>query len=301
MPRNLDTRLLRTFVTISRRSTMTAAAHALHLTQGAISQQIKRLEECFGQRLFDRSQGRLKLTAAGERLLEGAEQLVRLNDRIWTDMSGSVFAGVLRVGAPSDLVSTYLARIFKAFSQRYPHIEIVLVNLASVELSAALLDGRVDIAVIEQPTSEPSGECLHIEPLAWVGAIGGNAYLKRPLAVSFVSEACVFRPALFDALTQHEIAWRTVFENGDIEATKATVRMDMAVTAWLASTVPADLQILRSAQGLPTLPDFAVALHLPPSGTTPLVDEMAHFIRSGFLDAQSIGDGMLSGTTGRAA
>ena len=165
MPRNLDTSLLRTFVTVSRRSTMTAAAHALHLTQGAISQQIKRLEECLGQRLFDRSQGRLKLTVAGERLLERAEQLVRLNDRIWDDMSGPLFAGVLRVGAPSDLVGTYLAGIFKAFAHHYPHVEIVLVNLASVELSAALLDGRVDIAVIEQPASEPGGERLRIEPL----------------------------------------------------------------------------------------------------------------------------------------
>ncbi|WP_175700638.1 LysR family transcriptional regulator [Burkholderia ambifaria] len=302
MPRNLDTSLLRTFVTVSRRSTMTAAAHALHLTQGAISQQIKRLEECFGQRLFDRSQGRLKLTAAGERLLERAEQLVRLNDRILDDMSEPVFAGVLRVGAPSDLVGTYLAGIFKAFAHHYPHVEIVLVNLASVELSAALLDGRVDIAVIEQPASEPGGECLRIEPLAWVGAVGGNAHLKRPLAVSIVSDACVFRPALFDALTQHEIAWRTVFENGDIEATKATVRMDMAVTAWLASTVPSDLQTLRPAQGLPTLPDFAVTLHLPPSGTTPLVEEMANFIRNGFLHAPSVGDGrLLSGAADRAA
>ncbi|WP_249744830.1 hypothetical protein [Burkholderia pyrrocinia] len=142
----------------------------------------------------------------------------------------------------------------------------MLVNLASVELVAALLGGKVDIAVVEQAASEPGGECLRTERLMWVGASGGNAYMKRPLAVSIVSDACVFRPALFDAPTKRGIAWRTVFENGDIEATKATVRLDMAVTAWFASTVPADLQILPLPAGLPELPDFAVTLHLPPSG-----------------------------------
>ncbi|MGS0894412.1 LysR family transcriptional regulator [Burkholderia stagnalis] len=301
MPRNLDTSLLRTFVTVARRSSMTAAARALHLTQGAISQQIKRLEECFGERMFDRTQGRLKLTAAGERLLEQAEQLVRLNDRIWTDMNSAAFSGVIRVGAPSDLVGTYLAGIFKAFAQHCAHVEITLVNLASVELSAALRDGRVDLAVIEQAASEPGGERLRIEPLVWVGAAGGRAYMKRPLAVSIVSNACVFRPVLFDVLTKRDIPWRTVFENGDIEATKATVRMDMAVTAWLASTVPADLQIVPSPAGLPELPDFAVTLHLPSSSTTPLIDEMANFIRNGFLNAPSLYDGILSGAADRAA
>ncbi|WP_254615130.1 hypothetical protein [Burkholderia pyrrocinia] len=67
----------------------------------------------------------------------------------------------------------------------------MLVNLASVELVAALLGGKVDIAVVEQAASEPGGECLRTERLMWVGASGGNAYMKRPLAVSIVSDACV--------------------------------------------------------------------------------------------------------------
>lgn len=301
MPRNLDTSLLRTFVTVARRSSMTAAAHALHLTQGAISQQIKRLEECFGQKMFDRVQGRLKLTGAGERLLEQAEQLVRLNDRIWTDMNGAAFSGVIRVGAPSDLVGTYLAGIFKSFAHSFPHVEIALVSLPSIELAAALADGQLDLAVIEQAASEPGGECLRTERLVWVGASGGSAYMKRPLAVSIVSDACVFRPALLDALAKRDIAWRTVFENGDIEATMATVRMDMAVTAWLASTVPADLQIVPSPMGLPALPDFSITLHVAPSGATPLAEEMANFIRRGFLAASTIYAGARGSRGDRAA
>ena len=54
MLRNLDTALVRTFVTVADKASMTAAANALHLTQGAVSQQIKRLEEALGCSLFER-------------------------------------------------------------------------------------------------------------------------------------------------------------------------------------------------------------------------------------------------------
>ena len=55
MIRNLDTALMRAFVTVADAASMTAAAEALHLTQAAVSQQIKRLEDGFGPTLFDRA------------------------------------------------------------------------------------------------------------------------------------------------------------------------------------------------------------------------------------------------------
>ena len=69
MNSNLDTALIRSFVTVAETSSMTAAANALHLTQGAVSQQIKRLENAFGCALFERDRRGLTLTNAGERLL----------------------------------------------------------------------------------------------------------------------------------------------------------------------------------------------------------------------------------------
>ncbi|SIO63648.1 LysR substrate-binding domain-containing protein [Paraburkholderia phenazinium] len=285
MPRNLDTSLLRTFVTVARGASMTTAAHALHVTQGAVSQQIKRLESCLGLALFERARSGLKLTEAGERLLDNAERLIELNDRIWTDMRGTAFAGEVRIGVPYDLVDGWLAGILKSFAQRYPQVELSLVCLASPQLLGALNAGEVDLAIVEQRVGEPGGECLRVEPLQWVGAPGGSAYLKRPLAVSIVSDTCAFRPAIFDALRLHGVPWRTVFENANLDATRATVRMDMAVTAWLDSTVPADLQVLPREAGLPSLPEFAIHLHLPAVPLAAPVQEMVRFIREGFAAA----------------
>ena len=65
MIRNLDTALVRTFVTVADKASMTAAANALHLTQGAVSQQVKRLEETLGCSLFERDRRGLRLTRSG--------------------------------------------------------------------------------------------------------------------------------------------------------------------------------------------------------------------------------------------
>ena len=101
------------------------------------------------------------------------------------------------------------------------------------------------------------------------------------MPVSMVADTCAFRPAVLTALDHQERAWRTVFESGNIEATTATVRADLAVTAWLACTVPPGLDILTSASGLPDLPAFAVTLHLPAAGATAAAAEMARHIRDG--------------------
>src|SRR4051794_41256560 len=69
MPRNLDTVLVRSFVAVAETGGTTRAAAVLHLTQSAVSQQIKRLEEGLGCELFRRDRKRMRLTEAGGRLL----------------------------------------------------------------------------------------------------------------------------------------------------------------------------------------------------------------------------------------
>ena len=74
--------------------------------------------------------------------------------------------------------------------------------------------------------------------------------------------------------------------NGNIDATTATVRSDLAVTTWLASTVPADLDILSADPELPALPNFSINLHLPKHGVEPAAHEFARHIRDGLARRQ---------------
>lgn len=280
--RNLDIELLRAFVAVADHGSMTVAGNVLHLTQSAISQQIMRLERRLGQELFRRERRGLKLTAAGDRLLPKARRLIGLNDEIWTEMTARC-EGALRLGVPYDLVGTSLAPVLKRFAEARPLVEISLVCAASPALLAALERGEVDIALVEEPLGAHGGECLGIERLVWVGARAGNAHRKRPLPLSLVAEGCAFRPAVTAALEAQGYDWRSVFENGNLDATTATVRTDLAITAWLACTVPAELDILGPEDGLPELPPFAITLHLPRSQPSEAALELARHLRGGLL------------------
>lgn len=286
MARNLDIDLVRTFVAVADHSSMTAAANARYLTQGAISQQIRRLEDMLGSRLFERDRRGLRLTRSGEQLLARSRPLLALNDDIWSAMTEGAVAGKVRLGLPYDLVGPCLAPVIKDFAAAHPQVDISLICAASPELLAALASGEVDLIVVEEPVGATDGECLRVERLVWVGARNGGAYLKTPLPVSMVADTCAFRPAVLAALENQRRTWRTVFENGNIEATTATVRADLAVTAWLISTVPADLEILKGDKAPSDLPPFAINLHLPKSNPTRQATELARYLRDGLSRLQ---------------
>jgi DNA-binding transcriptional LysR family regulator len=278
MSRNLDLDLVRTFVAVADSGSMTVAANLLHMTQGAVSQQVKRLEDVLDCLLFVRKTRRLELSRQGELFLVKARKLLRLNDEIWADMSTQPLRGALRVGVPYDLV-TRLAPAMKTFAEANPHVDISLVCGASPELSEAVDNGRLDVSLVEYVASEAEGEVVCIEPLVWVKGRASDAWQKRPLPLSMVDERCAFRPVVLGALADAGIAWRTVFESGNIEATAATVRAGLAITAWLVSTVPADLETLTPrVAGLPALPPFAICLRLPAT-VQPAAQEFARHVR----------------------
>ncbi|MFJ6323748.1 MULTISPECIES: LysR family transcriptional regulator [unclassified Rhizobium] len=283
MTRNFDIALIRTFAAVADQGSMTIAANMLHMTQGAVSQQIKRLEEMLGCVLFERDKRGLRLTEAGERLLGNGRRLLMLNDDIWADMTGRTVQGSVRLGVPYDLVGATLAPVIKSYTTRHPQVEISLVCASSPELLEKLDKGAIDLCVVEEPFGLSQGECLAVERLVWVGAKGGVAYRKVPLPISMVADTCAFRSSVFAALSNGGRRWRTMFENGNIEATTATVRTDLAVTAWLASTVPTDLDILSVADGLPELPVFSINLHLPRGEATPAALELARHVRDGLV------------------
>lgn len=279
--RNLDIGLLRAFASVADHRSMTAASRVLNLTQGAISQQIARLETWTGSTLLVRDRRGVRLTPSGERLLAKARRLLALNDEIWTDITCGTIHGTVRLGVPYDLVGASFAPVLKAYAEACPQVELSLSCGSSTDLARDLASGQLDLAVLEEPVGPSSGECLAVDRLVWAGAKGGTAHAKNPLPISMVAETCVFRPAVLAALQRQHRDWRTVFESGSLDATLATVRTDLAVSAWLESTIPADLDILAPETGLPDLPAFAITLHVPDRPSTPAASELARCIRDG--------------------
>jgi DNA-binding transcriptional LysR family regulator len=283
MVRNIDTALLRAFIGVAETGGMTAAANLLNLTQAAVSQQIKRLEDAFEAQLFERDRRGLRLTGAGERLFAKAKRMLALNDDIWSEMTTPIYVGQVRLGIPFDIVSGFLPPVLKAFAQAYPKIMISLDCRPSVYLLESLDAGEINLAVTTELGCRPHGESLVMDRLVWAGAKGGNAHRQRPLPLSLGSESCAFRPPILKALTEAGIDWRPVSEISNLDAMNATVQTDLAVGALLSSTVPANLEILGPASGLPLLPQFSINLYLPKTGASPVAAELARYIRDGFM------------------
>lgn len=278
MVRNLDLALVRTFVTVADCGSMTIAANLLYMTQGAVSQQVKRLEDSLDALLFTRKARKLELSRHGEQFISKARQMLRLNDEILSEMTSHSLQCTLRVGVPYDLV-TPLGPVLKAFAETHPQVEIMLHCAASPALHEAVKSGLVDLALVEYLADEAQGDLIRVEPLVWVKSTDSDLLAKRPLPLSMVDEKCAFRSSVLGALDAAGIAWRTVFESGSIEATAATVRANLAITTWLASTVPADLEIVSPGiSGLPSLPSFAICLQLP-INTQPAGIEFARYAK----------------------
>lgn len=279
MARNFDLAVLRAFVAAAERASITSAANALNLTQGAVSQQVRRLETDLGIRLLDRGRTGVRPTADGERFLGKARQLIALHDQIWIEMAPQRVEGRVRLGVPLDLARICIEGPLKRYSMQHPTVELSLACASSPDLLEALSKGELDLAIAQEPVRAAAGESLAIERLVWVGARGGLAHTRDPLPVSIADETCAFRPALLDALRAQKRPWRTVFEDKGLDATLASVGADLAIAASLESLVPTNLAVLGRASGLPPLPAFSVNLHLAPGRIARAVEEMARELR----------------------
>lgn len=279
MIRNLDISLVRAFVEVARTGSMTRAADYLALTQGAVSQKIKRLEENLQCTLFTRSHHAMTLTRDGEKLFGLSEKYLAANDEIWETMTTPAIRGDVRLGIPHDLVSSYLPLALDGFAAENPSIDISLVTGTSPDLLSGLQGGKIDVAIVEELTGEGGGHLLALEPLVWISGRASSTHRKRPLPLSMVGDDCAFRRPVNAALDKAGISWVYQFEHGTNDATMAVVQSGLALSVSLASAVPSGLVVLGEASGLPPLPDFAVNLYVTPKQPSEAARELARHIR----------------------
>lgn len=281
MPRNLDIALLRSFLAVVGTGGVTHAAAVLAVSQAAVSQQIKRLEELLGQRLFERQGRRLVLAPAGERLVAQARHLVTQNDDLLAAMRAPAFEGEVRLGVPYDIIASIVPPILRGFARAQPRVRVSLVCEDSQVVREALRSGGVDLALTTETECGRHGETLRTDRLVWVGAVGGDAHLKDPLPVSLGAPTCVFRPVAIEALGKARRDWRPVCEVSRLEPVYAVLEAGLAVAPLLRSSVPDRFEILGREARLPSLPEFRINLYAP-SGLGPAARDLAEHVRAAF-------------------
>src|SRR5213593_3151226 len=146
----LETRHLRLVAAVAEHGTLTRARRVLHLTQSGLSRQLLDLETRLGLPLFHRLGKRMVPTPAGERLLAAARrtlpQLGDVEEELRRLAGGR--AAILRVSTECYTCYHWLARVLARFERRFPGVDVQIVAEVTHHPVPALLDGRIDLAII---------------------------------------------------------------------------------------------------------------------------------------------------------
>ena len=257
---NLDLGTLRSFVTIADSGSMTRAASRLFMTQSAISMQIKRLESSLGLSVFDRSSQGMKPTIEGEQLLQYANQMLALNDEAMGRLTSPDYEGVIRLGAPSDVIYPHVPSAIREYSRDFPRVQIKLSASRTSLLREQFDLGQQDVILTTEPEPGPGGRIINTQPLLWTGAEDGVAWKKRPLPLCFCKN-CSFRPHATAALDAASIGWVDVAATDDDLASDAMASADLGIRAEMECVIHAGRQIVNHGGQLPELPAFSIVLY----------------------------------------
>jgi DNA-binding transcriptional LysR family regulator len=251
-------RRLQVFHTVARLLSFTKAADALHMTQPAVTFQVRQLEEYFNTRLFDRTHNRISLTEAGRRVYEYADKIFLLYDELESsvrELTGDV-SGVLMIGASTTIAEYMLPALLGDFKARYPHVGIRLRVSNTDAVVSMVEDNEIDLAVVEAPVGNKNlvVELCRVDQLVAVTAPGHPLASQARVTVSDLlgypyiarEEGSGTREVMHEYMRAAGIAvsgLNTIMELGSPESVKGAVEAGMGVSVLSITTVQKELQL----------------------------------------------------------
>lgn len=234
-----------TFAAVAEHLNISRAAVALHLSQPAVSGQLRLLQDEFGEPLYQRDGRGVRLTPVGEQLAQyaKAQRDTFAQARAFRDAVRGLEAGTLRIGASTTPASYLLPYLIAAFQPHAPRVSIQTMSGNTADVVAAL--PSLDIALIEGPPGEalPPGTAVHAwhedeivaivpagHPLAAPGYDAGvtlDALAAHPLVLREAGSAV--RQLVERAFAHGGAPMRVTFEIAGVEAVKEAVRAGMGV------------------------------------------------------------------------
>lgn len=148
-------RRLQVFHTVAKLLSFTKAAEYLHMTQPAVTFQVRQLEEYFNTRLFDRTHNRISLTEAGDRVYGYANRIFEL----YTEMENAVremtgeISGSLTIGASTTIAEYMLPVLLGDFRAKYPDVSIHLKVSNTDGIVSMVENNTIDLGVVEAPVT----------------------------------------------------------------------------------------------------------------------------------------------------
>ena len=267
---DIDTSLLRSFLTLAETGNFTRTAEKVGRSQSAVSMQIARLEDILNTRLFIRDKRNVALTPDGEKLIGYARQMLGLSSEMVGRFRDPEIAGEIRFGSPEDFATFHLPGILGNFARTHPRVALHV----NCELTLSLIEGfennAYDIIVIKQAPDAiyPGARPLWRERLVWVGGPETDQRTKpsdltdanTPLPLVLSPSPCVYRARATKALDGIGLPWQVIYTSPSVAGAMAAVRAGLGYAVLPRKMVGSDLVPLEKEAGWPALEESEICL-----------------------------------------
>lgn len=236
----MDFDQLETFLAVARDLSFSRAAEKRFRTQPAISSQIRALEEEVGAKLFDRSGGKVALTAAGKVFQKYVEESLESRRAIINSLQEMerIPRGEIVVGANEATCLHILPEVFAGFKKQYPDVAITIHRAERAKILDLIVDNTVDFGVVSMPVPDTRFTVvpIHRDELAVIAASGHPLARAREVSIAEV----VKYPLLLPKLGRTRDAIEALFHERDL---KPNISMELDSSELLKRFVAADVGI----------------------------------------------------------
>lgn len=290
-------RRLQVFYTVARLLSFTKAAETLHMTQPAVTFQVRQLEEHFNTRLFDRTHNRISLTRAGENVFHYAEKIFELYGEMENavkEMTGDV-SGSLTLGASTTIAEYMLPALLGDFRHKYPDV-VVHLKVSNTEGIVSMVENNViDLGVVEAPVSNKNlvvEVCRNDKLVAIVPNSHDLASRKTVTAAELThfpficrEEGSGTREVIEEYLEHAEgcpLGLSIAMELGSPEAVKGAVEAGMGISIVSSATIGKELKLgtLTSVDLEPPMERPFSFVHQKQKFRVRVMDELLEFARN---------------------
>jgi DNA-binding transcriptional LysR family regulator len=276
----IDVDQLRAFIAIAETGSFTRAAEVVFKTQSAVSMQMKRLEERVGRPIFARDGRASKLTEDGERLLDYARRIVKLNVEALAAFDETEMTGRVRLGVPDDYADRYLPEIMARFARAYPGVELTVICEPTIDLIARVDGNELDLAIVTNCEGRRVAETFRRERLLWVASNRHSTHTEEQLPLALGRPTCSWRRSAIECLDKIGRPYRVLYSSWNAGAVAAAVLAGLAISVFPESGLRPGMRVLTPADGFPELSSCRIGLVRSPHESSALADALAEHIIS---------------------
>ncbi|OBG56323.1 MULTISPECIES: LysR family transcriptional regulator [unclassified Mycobacterium] len=228
MAQVLDIAPLRSLVAVADCGGFHRAAAALHLSQSAVSQHLRRVEAVVGEPLIQRSGRGIVFTEIGLKALRHARTILSAHDKALDDL-GATEPRLLTIGATEHGADVMLAGLTGILRDRLPDRRVRFRLDRNVSLADSIERGLVDLAIMVDGAGLDRANASGVVGLQWISARTLSMLPRDPLPLVVFSEPCTLREPAFAILENHGITYEIAAECGDLSGLYAAVRSGLGV------------------------------------------------------------------------